>query len=348
MHRGLPTVFAVLAALAAAGCGRQAPADGPLFPATDGSRWGFVDSRGKSVIAARFENVLPFSEGLAAVMLGGRWGYVDRNGAEVIPFRFRGARNFRNGVAIVDTGVPGRPMGLIDARGAWVVEPSFRSLESADGPNGLLLGTIDPGTGSGFYDREGNLVFGPYALAFPFAEGRARVRHGSTDGIIDEEGEFVSHPKLSVEGTRYSEGLIAIRKDRKVGYMDRDGAIVIEPRFDQGGAFAEGLAAVQFEGRWMFVNREGVVTAEFPAGVAFAYPLSDGLALVAADRDAPGRKMGYVDRNGRWVIKPAWDEAAPFHEGLARVGLWQGGKMAYIDGAGKIVWQVSGVDPTAP
>jgi hypothetical protein len=115
----------------------------------------------------------------------------------------------------------------------------------------------------------------------------------------------------------WARGLIAIRQDRKLGYMDLDGNIAIEPRYDQGGAFAEGLAAVQLEGHWMFIDKSGAVTAEFPAGVAFAERLSDGLSLVSADRDQSGRKFGYVDRNGHWAIKPSWDDAQPFHEGLA-------------------------------
>lgn len=344
MQHLLPAALAVLAAVGTTGCGRQAPADGPLFAAADGNRWGYIDSRGNFAIKPRFDDAQTFSEGLAAVSKAGRWGYVDRKGTEVIPLRFRAAGTFRNGVAIVDSGVPGRPLGLIDTRGEWVVKPSFRSLTLAENADGLLLGTTEPAMGFGYYDREANLVYGPYALAFPFAEGRARVRSGRTDRIIDEDGEFVAHPPLAFEGTAFSEGLIAIRKDRKLGYLDRDGVLAIEPRFDQGGAFAEGLAPVQVEGHWMFINKEGVVTAELPAGVAFAYPLSNGLSLVTADRDGPGRKMGYVDRNGKWVIKPAWDDASPFQDGLARVGLYQGGRMAYIDSAGKVVWETRGVD----
>jgi hypothetical protein len=341
----VPAAFALLVAVGGAGCGRPSAADSPLFPAVAGSRWGYIDGRGKTIIAPRFEHAGPFSEGLAAVSKAGRWGYIDRNGAEIIPFRFRAAGSFRNGVAIVDTGLPRLPLGVIDPRGAWVVEPSFRELQSADGPDGLLLGAVEPGTGRGFYDREGILVHGPYAFAFPFAEGRARVRHGSSDGIIDEEGNLVPQPRLTIEGTQFSEGLIAVRQDRRLGYMDRDGTLAIQPRFDQGGAFAEGLAAVQLEGRWMFINAKGVVTAELPAGVTFAYPLADGLSLVTADRDGQGRKMGYVDRNGRWAIKPQWDEAASFRDGLARVGTFKGGRFAYIDRAGKVVWETSGVDP---
>jgi WG containing repeat len=336
--------LAVLLALLLAACGRQQTSGtSPLFPAPLGTTWGFIDSRGKTVIAARFEAALPFSEELAAVKREGRWGYIDRNGSEVIPIRYRTAQSFRKGVAIVDTGLPDHPVGLIDTSGSWVTPPLFRSISAADGPEGLLLGQKDPAGGSGFYNRSGNLVLGPYFLAFPFAQGRARVktgaRAGSDDWLIDASGTLLAKKPLVLDGIRFSEGLIAIRQDRKLGYMDLEGNIAIEPRYDQGGEFSEGLAAVQLEGHWMFIDKAGAVTAEFPGGVAFAEPLSNELSLVSADRDQAGRKFGYVDRKGQWAVKPIWDDAESFHEGLAYVGTWKAGKTAYIDHKGRIIWE---------
>jgi len=349
MNRRRPVALAVLYVLLGIGCGRGMSGASALFPAPQGTTWGFIDNRGKTVIAPRFEAALPYSEGLAGVKREGRWGYIDRNGSEVIPIRYRAVQSFRNGVAIVDTGLPDHPVGVIDTSGSWVTPPLFRSLSAADGPDGLLLGQKEPAEGSGFYDRSGKLVLGPYFLAFPFVQGRARVktggRAGSDDWLIDASGTLLPKKPVVLDGIRFSEGLIAIRQDRKLGYLDLDGNIAIEPRYDQGGEFAESFAAVQLEGHWMFIDKSGTVTAEFPAGVAFAEPLSDGLSLVSADRDQPGRKYGYVDPNGKWAIKPMWDDAQPFHEGLAYVGTWKAGKTAYIDHKGRIIWEGRNAQP---
>jgi hypothetical protein len=144
---------------------------------------------------------------------------------------------------------------------------------------------------------------------------------------------------VAIDGNRFSEGRIAIRRDKKLGYIDLEGKIAVEPRYDQGGEFSEGMAAVQSEGHWVFISKSGEIMAEFPAGVAFAYPLSEGLSLVTADTDGGGRKMGYVDRNGKWAIKPAYDDAEPFKNGLALVGLWRGEQVMYINPAGNVVWR---------
>ena len=47
---------------------------------------------------------------------------------------------------------------------------------------------------------------------------------------------------------------------------------------------------------------------------------------------------GYVNVDGQEVIPCQWDEAYPFDAGLALVA-YSDGKTAYIDHAGKIVWQ---------
>jgi hypothetical protein len=341
--------FGVIFALTITGCSHETSVTSALFPAPQGSTWGFIDGRGKVVIAPHFEAALPFSEGLAAVKREGRWGYIDRNGTEVIPIRYRTVQSFRGGVAIVDSGLPDHPVGLIDTNGSWVTQPVFRSLSAANGPDGLILGQKEPGEGYNFYDRSGKPVLGPYFLAFPFSQGRARVkataRGGNDEWIIDSSGNFLPMQPLVLDGIRYSEGLIAVRRDRKLGYMDLDGHVAIEPQYDQGGEFAEGLAPVQLDGHWILIDKSGAVAAQFPAGIVFAEPLSNGLSLVTAEVDQRGRKLGYLDRKGQWAVKPTWDEANSFHDGLAYVGIWKGEKAAYIDPKGRSIWEGRAVQP---
>ena len=331
-------------AMLSGGCGhsgtgsREANDKRPLFPVPVNGVWGFIDDRGKMVIAPRFEAVLPFSEGLAGAKREGRWGFINRSGAEIIPVQYKTVQSFHDGVAIVDTGVPEHSVGVIEVSGAWVTQPMFRHLSAADGPGGLLFGQKEPGDGLTFYDRNGTRVLGPYSLAFPFAQGRARVKTSDGEWFIDSTGSFIAKQPVALEGIQFSDGLIAIRRDRKLGYMDLDGNIAIEPRYDQGGEFSEGLAAVQLEGRWIFIDKTGATKAQLPQDVIFAEPLSDGLS-VATSSAQPDRKFGYVDKNGQWAVRPAWDDANPFHDGLAYVGIWKNGIVAYIDHKGKRIWE---------
>src|SRR3990172_9166167 len=50
-------------------------------------------------------------------------------------------------------------------------------------------------------------------------------------------------------------------------------------------------------------------------------------------------KWGYIDRQGRVVVEPQFDEAYPFSEGLGRIGVDQktAGKFGFVDATGAIV-----------
>jgi WG containing repeat len=341
----LSIVLGAILILFGGGCGHSTSetaadeASGPLFPVPINGATGFINDRGKVVVPARYESALPFSEGLAAVRHEGRWGYIDRSGKEVIPYLFRTAESFHGGVAIVNTGLPEHPVGLIDPSGAWVIQPIFRFIAAADGPNRLLLAQKEPAEGLTFYDRSGNRFLGPYRQAFPFFQDRARVKNDADEWIIDQTGNFIAKKQVSLDGTHYSDGMIAVRGNGKLGYMDLDGRIAIEPRYDAGGAFGEGLAPVQLNGRWLFIDKSGLTVAKLPEEITFAEPLSDGLSLVTAETGQATRKFGYVDKEGKWAVKPTWDEAQPFRDGLAYVGIWKGEIAVYINHKGRRVWQ---------
>jgi len=80
------------------------------------------------------------------------------------------------------------------------------------------------------------------------------------------------------------------------GYIHKSDVLVIPPRFEGGGIFSEGLAAVQLKGKCGYIDKAGhlVIPAIFDA----AHPFSGGLAEVAF-----GGKWGYIDKSGTYVWK---------------------------------------------
>jgi hypothetical protein len=47
-------------------------------------------------------------------------------------------------------------------------------------------------------------------------------------------------------------------------------------------------------------------------------------------------KTGFIDKTGKIIINPQFDDAWGFREGLAKV--WIGKKLGYVDKTGKYVW----------
>ncbi|MBP0021829.1 MAG: WG repeat-containing protein [Cyanobacteria bacterium SBLK] len=139
---------------------------------------------------------------------------------------------------------------------------------------------------------------------------------------------------------------------RKWGYMDRKGRLVIPPRFDDAGTFSSGVARVEIdeggEKKIGFINREG----EFVFSICGKDCLiddhrhmdfSEGLLPL---RKEPNGKFGYVDPTGKFVIKPQFNFARSFADGLALV-YWVDAndkdRTSYIDRTGKIVIDIKGL-----
>ena len=72
-----------------------------------------------------------------------------------------------------------------------------------------------------------------------------------------------------------------------------------------------------------------------------AYGFFEGL-----DEVLRGGKYGFIDKTGRVVIEPQWEEVGVFSEGLARVE--RGGKYGFIDKTGRVISEPQWEDASFP
>jgi hypothetical protein len=72
----------------------------PMFPVSKNGKWGFIDDKGKIKIPMKYDNALPFSNGLAAVKLNEKWGFIDSKGKLIIPCKFNYILPFRHERAV--------------------------------------------------------------------------------------------------------------------------------------------------------------------------------------------------------------------------------------------------------
>jgi hypothetical protein len=110
--------------------------------------------------------------------------------------------------------------------------------------------------------------------------------------------------------------LFVVTVKGKQGFINRDGKIAIEPKFEAAYPFSDGLAAVQQQGLWGFIDTTGRMVIE-PRFIMVDF-FSGGLASVREKRYID--PWGYIDKTGKVVIKPQFDCAERFHNGIARVG----------------------------
>lgn len=85
-----------------------------LQPRQQDGRWGFVDNNDVTMITYSFDEVRPFSEGLAGVRIDNEWGFVNLGGELVIPFRFD-----KSGVSVGDS-YKDQPAFVFTSGKAWI------------------------------------------------------------------------------------------------------------------------------------------------------------------------------------------------------------------------------------
>lgn len=114
-----------------------------------------------------------------------------------------------------------------------------------------------------------------------------------------------------------------IHVNYKYGYIDKAGAIVIEPQFDRADRFSDGMARIAIRSKVDKVGEDVVPSKpDFPDGPP-------------GKRQPYYTKYGYIDKTGQIVITPQFDSSAGhFSDGMARIRI--NGKYGYINKTGKI------------
>lgn len=114
--------------------------------------------------------------------------------------------------------------------------------------------------------------------------------------------------------------LFPVTQNKKCGYIDRTGKIIIPLQFeDTCYDFREGLASVALNGKRGFIDETGRIVIEPQFDLSPGASFSEGLAAISIDR-----KKGYVDKSGKVTMLPEFSSVFfsvdNFSEGLAVVG----------------------------
>jgi hypothetical protein len=174
------------------------------------------------------------------------------------------------------------------------------------------------------------------------AAGQDDLRIAYRDGLygyIDGSGSWVIEPRF-IEVSGWEDGAASVRlPNGDFAFIDNNGKYLMRPRrFQRLGDLREGLAVFEPEGGKYdtdgFVKNVGFIDVTGRVVIAphffAAYDFSEGVAAASVKFDT----CGYIDKQGNFVIEPAFEfpsyqACGPFSEGLAHV--MKGGKFGYID-----------------
>jgi len=205
----------------------------------------YINQNGEFPFTEKYEVAMPFSEGLAAVMVDGVWGFIDTNGTFVGPYL--SAESFSNGYAEV-SGVKageGSKSGFIDTNGDFVLE--FTQGIDTYGPAGAY----------------GDGLFPVIDIGKQYKEGTCSI------GFMNKDGEWVIEPQFC-RVDAFSNGLAPVSKSDDpnfppFGYINTSGQMVIEQKYQFATPFFGGCARVI----WDDINSFGLIDPE--GNIIYAY-----------------------------------------------------------------------------
>ena len=131
------------------------------------------------------------------------------------------------------------------------------------------------------------------------------------------------------EAGSFHEGLACVERNGKWGYIDTKGHVIIPLNYENARSFGEGLAPVKQNGKWGYVDKSGhVVISGY-----FEYACSFGSSIKNLAEVKLNEKWGYIDRTGKIIVQCIYDDTKELTDGMAAVK--RDGKWGYIDEYGR-------------
>jgi hypothetical protein len=123
------------------------------------------------------------------------------------------------------------------------------------------------------------------------------------------------------------------------GYINNTGSIVIEPQFQIANPFSEGLAAVRYQWRWMYIDETGEPKIDGNGVYQNLGNFSEGLGAVQIE----GR-IGFMNKDAEFVINPRFRDVTSFSDNRSFVRSLNYRRYHFIDANGEEIPLPAGID----
>lgn len=225
--------------------------------------YGYIDLSGKEVIDKQYDDAIEFSEGLAYVMKKDKRGYIDTSGTFIFELlEDIIGYSFQNGIARISN--ENYYFGYIDKTGRKIIDLTF--------------------------EETGN-----------FCPNLAPANDKNKMGYINKKGEFVL-PAIWDDCREFSEGLAFVGANDDINRLmwsviDTAGMKLTEYEFTNAIDYSEGLAAVEKNSKWAFIDKNGFMPIDYTYD--FAGKFKDGLSTAGIRSE---KKFGFIDTSGKFVV----------------------------------------------
>lgn len=277
-----------------------------------GDKYTYINRKGK-IIDNKWYDV---PDNYHADYKNGKFGFIDKKGQQVIPYQFDYAEDFKNNKALVRMGDRNNgKYAFINNKGTYISK-FYDAIDTVLRYNTYLVKL------QGKYkliDTAGKEITSWYDEILPFSNGFALVRIANKYSFIDTKGKQFKN--VFDYANTFSCQRAKVQINGKFGFIDTKGDIVIAPVYENVTDFSNYIARIEKDGKVALMDINGRIITDWFDRIYF---FNDERAVIVQNN-----KWGYIDINGRLVVRPIYDRAFAYTNGKAIVV--KNGKMISID-----------------
>jgi tetratricopeptide (TPR) repeat protein len=273
-------------------------ASNSVMPAFDGEKWVYIDEDGRDIQIGEFDSVLPFNtDGYAVVSINGKYRTICSNG-DLYGIDETGVEEV---YYMTGSGVIAKCNGKYSYYNYDFEKTSTLEYDEITTIRSGVIAVKD-GDRWGILDSSGKMVgdfsyldIAVNSLGSVFYGGHGMVKNSNGWQLIDTDGnEMANAVFYDAKAPESEKGYIAVANAKgKWGFIDLDGNLVIDYKYDDAKSYSNGLAAVCIGERWQYIDdRDNVV---IDVNMEDAEPFHKGIAQVGMVDGTAILKLRYYE-----------------------------------------------------
>ncbi len=244
---------------------------------------GLINEKGAVLVVPQYDDIDKFKDGVAIVKKGNKFSFINKEGKQIVDLAYTEIDDFKDGVAWMrkDSLEKNRfvtvAYGLVDVTGKEIFAPQFSQKLKFNSKGYAIsesfLNNI-PYVNGKVADKLYGIVYKDGSTIIPMS-AKGIIPENNMYIVNDKDGQwFLLNGDFKQVGQKYEamlktkhglgesyivDGLIIFKKGDKYGFIDKNGSIAIEPKYDkiQANAYSKGLCAIREGNLWGYIDRDG-------------------------------------------------------------------------------------------
>lgn len=302
--------------------------------------YGFIDTLLQVSIPYSYDELTVLSDGFIAKKLGNKL-LLDINGKTIHTFNYNSVylgnqgRTLSSSIFVVENK---SKFGITDYKGRIIIPLNYKEIISDSSGKYFIVTTAD--SKSALIDSSKNILIQPGQFIISYLSNDVYAIRNEAFGenlqirlYNVKLKKYLNLKPFQDVSSNFSDGLLAVLMNKKVGYINENGDLLIEPVYDGSAlnfTYIDGEEGGDGEGDYTetnmssFYNDCSIIDANKYSIESRIWKnsndFSDGLAVVKI-----GEKYGYINNKGQIVIPIIYDYAEAFINGVAFVSMNENG-----------------------